>query len=91
MADPKEGISPPEWKLNVIKWLGLFPVILVVSYTTKFLGIKPLALKLFVETLIIVPLLSYVVTPKMDDWFSDWLYRGTGAERDERKSVNVGR
>lgn len=63
-----------DWKDVIVKWMGLFPVLLVIAYTTKFLGIEPLALKLFCETIIVVPLLHYVVTPLMERTFSDWIH-----------------
>lgn len=77
MSNNRKG-QPTAWKDIVVKWLGLFPVLLVISYTTKFLGIKPLALKLFCETVIVVPLLHYIVTPLMEQWFSDWIHDGKG-------------
>ena len=77
MADPKEGKSPPTWKLAIVKWLGLFPCLLVVAFTIEFLPINPpLPLKLLLETIVLVPLLNYVVAPVMDDLFEDWLYDG---------------
>lgn len=89
MSNNKEQ-SPPTWKETLIKWLGLFPVILVISYTTKALGIKPLWLKLLVETIIIVPLLSFAVTPLMKTLFSDWLYAGMDVPEEERQTVEIG-
>lgn len=63
-----------EWKAVVVKWIGLFPALLAIAYLTKFIGIKPLALKLFVETIIVVPLVHYVIAPKMKSLFHDWVY-----------------
>ena len=90
MANDNKEQSPPAWKEIIVKWLGLFPVILVVSYSAKWLGIKPLALKLFCETIIIVPLLHYVVTPLMKTLFSDWLYAGMAVPEEERETVEIG-
>ena len=88
MGDPKAGASPPTWKLMLVKWLGLFPVILAISYVIEWLPVDPaLWLKLLVTTAITVPLLNYVITPWMDDTFSDWLYAGVEGER---RSVNAG-
>ena len=75
MADPKSGPSPPTWKLMVVKWAALFPVLLVLSYTIKWLPIDPpMWLKLMMETMITIPLLHYVITPWLDDVFENWLY-----------------
>ena len=89
MADPKKGKAPVTWKLLIVKWLGLFPAILIIASITKALGVKPLALKLFVETIILVPLLAYVITPLMDSLFSEWLYDEKDTDK-EHQSVNIG-
>lgn len=87
MADPKRGIPPPTWKLMLVKWLGLFPVLLLLAYTLQWFGVEPLWFKLLLETAVLVPLLNYVITPMMDDLFSDWLYRGIDTDRE---SANIG-
>ncbi len=73
----------------LVKWLGLMPALLVVAYTLKWLKVEPLWLKLFLETLILVPLLNYVITPLVDSLFSNWLYRGIDKDA-QRQSVNIG-
>ena len=96
MGDPKEGPSPPQWKLAAVKWLGLFGPLLGLAYGFDYLSRNFLAtswwfvkedgtlvmwVKLFCETLILVPLLNFVITPLMDSAFHGWLYRGVeGAE-----------
>lgn len=83
MADPKEGASPPTWKLMIVKWMGLFPALLIVAFAIKFLPIDPpLPLKLLMETIVLVPLLNYVITPFMDGLFEDWLYAGISERSD---------
>lgn len=74
MTEEKQERKPTDWKDAVVKWMGLFPVLLVIACTTKMLGVKPLPLKLFIESLIIVPLLHYIVTPFMERTFSGWIY-----------------
>lgn len=89
MGSPKEGASPPTWKLITVKWLGLFPVLLGISYLFNWIGIKPTAMKLFIESLILVPLLAYVITPFIDSLFSEWLYKGIDEDA-KRQSINIG-
>lgn len=89
MGNPKEGASPPTWKLMLVKWLGLFPVLLLVAYTLKWLEIEPLWWKLLLETAVLVPLLNYVITPLMDSLFSGWLYAGIDKEQ-QRQSIDIG-
>jgi antibiotic biosynthesis monooxygenase (ABM) superfamily enzyme len=91
MGDPKEGPSPPTWKLMIVKWLGIFPPLLLIAYglslvskqffPTEWSLVKPdgtlvLWFKLLCETLILVPLLNLVITPWLDDVFEGWLYAG---------------
>jgi len=65
----------------LVKWLGLFPVLLGVSYLIEFLPIDPaLPVKLLITTTVTVPLLNYAITPLMDDLFSSWLYAGIDAD-----------
>jgi antibiotic biosynthesis monooxygenase (ABM) superfamily enzyme len=88
MGDPKEGPSPPTWKLMLVKWMGLFPILLALAYTLQWLVPGwPLWLRLLAETAVLVPLLNYVITPLMDSLFSDWLYKGIEGERE---SSNIG-
>ena len=95
MGDPKRGVSPPTWKLMLVKWLGLFPVLLAVAYAIELAPIDPpIPLKLLMETAVVVPLLNYVITPLMDDLFGPWLYAGVdGGAGDDggRGSVDIGR
>ncbi len=89
MSNPNEGSTPPTWKIMLVKWLGLFPILLILSYLLKWLKVEPLWLKLLCETAILVPLLNYVITPLMDSLFSRWLYAGVDKEQQE-KSINIG-
>ena len=96
MGDPKEGESPPTWKLMLVKWLGLFPPLLGLAYGIDALsrallptklwfvtdsGTLLLWLKLLCETAILVPLLNYVITPFMDSAFHRFLYNGIDSDR----------
>ena len=73
----------------LVKWLGIFPPLLAISYGLTLLSgrffspdwplVKPdgalvLWFKLLIETLILVPLLNLVITPWFDDVFAGFLY-----------------
>lgn len=73
----------------LVKWLGLFPILLILAYGLKWLKVEPLWLKLLCETAILVPLLNYVITPWMDSLFSSWLYEGVDEDA-QQQSVNIG-
>ncbi|WP_116124637.1 hypothetical protein [Lewinella sp. IMCC34183] len=89
MGNPKDGPAPPTWKLMLVKWLGLFPPLLLIAYFLQWLKIEPLWFKLFLETLFLVPLLNYVITPVVDSLFSEWLYAGVDEDQ-QNQGVNLG-
>ena len=68
----------------LVKWLGLFPVLVAFAYFFTYLGLKPLWLMLFVETLFLIPLLNYAITPFMDSLFAKWLYEGIDEEQQNK-------
>ncbi|MCP9237597.1 hypothetical protein [Lewinella sp. JB7] len=73
----------------LVKWLGLFPPLLIIAYALQWAGIEPLWFKLILETAILVPLLNYVITPFMDSLFSEWLYKGLDTDK-KHQSVRFG-
>ena len=90
MKSANEGATPPTWKLMIVRWLALLPAIMLVSYGIKWAPIDPpLWLKLVIETLVIVPLMHYVITPAVDVVFSAWLYKGIDEEQ-RGKSAELG-
>ena len=92
MGDPKQGASPPTWKLMIAKYCGLLPALLVVAYAIEWLPVDPvLWLKLILETLIVVPLMHYVITPAVDSLFHGWLYDGVEEENGGGRADRSGR
>ena len=89
MGNPKDGPSPPTWKLMLVKWVGLFPPLLLISWLLNLAKVEPLILKLFLETLFLVPLLNYVITPLVDSIFSEWLYAGIDEDK-QKQGINLG-
>lgn len=67
---------PPKWKTAILVWLTIYP-----SITTLFLLFgEPLAqlppmLRTLVLTLILVPLLVFVLLPVLHRLFAMWLRR----------------
>ena len=96
MSDPKEGPSPPTWKLMLVKWVGLFPPLVGIAYALNALSTSLLPpslwfvnpdgslviwFKLLCTTALLVPLLNYVITPAMDSLFHGFLYAGIDEEK----------
>ncbi len=68
--------KPPQWKMAVVIWLGIYPTITVVLATIgKF--ILPLDIPIFVKTLpitlIVVPLMVFLVLPFLHKVFGKWM------------------
>ncbi|MFM7603542.1 MAG: hypothetical protein ACKO7R_20470 [Pseudanabaena sp.] len=66
---------PPRYKMTVVTWLAVFPLITFISLILKQqLAILPLVFRVAIITAIAVPTMSYLVMPQMTKLFSGWLY-----------------
>ena len=67
---------PPRWKMAMVTWMGIFPLVLLTSHTiAPLLGslIHPLLATSIVTGLITVAM-TWVVMPALVPLFSNWLY-----------------
>ena len=68
--------SPPKWKTAILVWVCIYP-----SVTSLFLifgdqlALLPPMLRTLVLTLVLVPLLVFVLLPLMHKLFAGWLHR----------------
>ncbi len=68
-------VPPARYKMAVVTWLALFPLITLLSYgLAAITGDLPTALRAFATTLVAVPLMTYLVMPRMTRLFQRWLY-----------------
>jgi antibiotic biosynthesis monooxygenase (ABM) superfamily enzyme len=66
---------PPRYKMAVLTWATIFPLItLVVVATAPLLGSLPLVVRLAVTTGVTVPLMTWVVMPRVTRLLHRWLY-----------------
>jgi uncharacterized protein len=66
---------PPRYKMAVLTWATIFPLItLVVVATAPLLRSLPLVLRLAVTTGVTVPLMTWVVMPRVTRLLHRWLY-----------------
>lgn len=67
---------PPKWKIAVLIWLAIYPSItLLFLLVGKQLWLIPLPLRTLTITLILVPLMVFVLLPALQKLFSGWLQR----------------
>jgi uncharacterized protein len=73
---------PPPYKMALVTWVTIFPLItLVVVATAPLLGSLPLVARLAVTTGVTVPLMTWVVMPRMTRLLRRWLYPDPGRRR----------
>ncbi len=72
-------VPPPRYKMAIVTWLAIFPLITLLSYAmAPVAGSVPMVVRTFVSTLVLVPLMTYVVMPRMTRLFQRWLYARPG-------------
>jgi uncharacterized protein len=66
---------PPPYKMAVLTWITIFPLItLIVKLTGPLLQDLPLAARLGITTALTVPLMTWVVMPRVTRLLRGWLY-----------------
>jgi uncharacterized protein len=66
---------PPPYKMAVLTWGTIFPLItVIVLATTPLLGGWPVVARLALTTAITVPLMTWVVMPRVTRLLRGWLY-----------------
>lgn len=73
-APPVPVVVPPKWKLTVVSWMGIFPLVAVsLGLLTPLLQSWPFLARILVVTVLVVSLMSYVVMPRLVVWMGWWL------------------
>lgn len=68
-------VTPPKYKMALLTILALYPSLLVLSTILSYLlGDWPRPLLLFINVLILVPIMTYYIMPWMTRGFRSWLY-----------------
>lgn len=70
---PAPAKAPPRWKMAVMTWTALFPMVVVLGYLLGPLPLPPL-LKQVVGTVVPVVVLTWVIMPKLTRLLYRWLY-----------------
>jgi antibiotic biosynthesis monooxygenase (ABM) superfamily enzyme len=66
---------PPKWKMALVTWLALLPMVIALSFILAPLEL-PFLLNALVSTAIPVVMLTWVIMPRVTQALYDWLYRG---------------
>ena len=75
LSSEKPILPPPRYKMAMVTWLAIFPLITLVSYATgPIFGDLPIVVRVLAVTTAVVPLMTYVVMPRMTRLFRRWLY-----------------
>jgi antibiotic biosynthesis monooxygenase (ABM) superfamily enzyme len=67
---------PPKWKTAILVWVCIYPSIttLFLLFGNQLMALHPMV-RTLVLTLILVPLLVFVLLPLMQKLFGGWLHR----------------
>ena len=66
---------PKRWKMAIMVWLAIYPTVtLIFTFFGKdLLQIHPLPLRTFFLTLVVVPLMVFVLIPFLQKILGNWL------------------
>jgi antibiotic biosynthesis monooxygenase (ABM) superfamily enzyme len=69
------GTAPPPYKMALLTWITIFPLITaIVVVTGPLIEDLPLAVRLGITTGLAVPLMTWVVMPRVTRLLRGWLY-----------------
>lgn len=72
---PQMRLVPPKWKMAIVSWLTIFPTLTTfLLVTSPLLQHLHLVGRIFVNTLLIAPLMTWVLMPMMTRVLRPWLF-----------------
>jgi antibiotic biosynthesis monooxygenase (ABM) superfamily enzyme len=75
LPDQPGATPPPPYKMALLTWITIFPLItVIVAVTGPLLAGLPLAVRLAITTGLTVPLMTWVVMPRVTWLVRRWLY-----------------
>jgi antibiotic biosynthesis monooxygenase (ABM) superfamily enzyme len=88
-SQPAVRQAPPRWKQAVTIWLGFFPTNLVFSLLVSLLpvwGSVPLAARVLITTVVLTPVMTYLVLPFVTARLRPWLERQPPPRRPQERA-----
>ena len=75
LPDQPGATPPPPYKMALLTWITIFPLITaIVAITGPLLKELPLASRLAITTALTVPLMTWIVMPRVTRLLRVWLY-----------------
>lgn len=70
-------MRPPRWKFAVVVWLAIYPLVTLFFgfFGGQIMAIHPLPLRTLVITLVLVPLMVFVLIPLLQRVLGKWLHK----------------
>jgi antibiotic biosynthesis monooxygenase (ABM) superfamily enzyme len=72
---PMPAAPPPKWKMALLTWVSLLPMVIALGYVFAPFGMPFLA-QVALTTAIPVSMLTWVVMPRLTRALYHWLYKG---------------
>ncbi len=71
--------GPPKWKSTIVSWFGIYPVALGWTYAMQAVGLTglPIPIRIFLLSVLVLPVTAYVVGPRIAHAMRAWLYPST--------------
>jgi len=68
-------MKPKKWKMAILIWIAIYPTITLIFlfFGKDLLQIHPLPLRTLVLTLVVVPLMTYILIPFLQKLLGNWL------------------
>jgi antibiotic biosynthesis monooxygenase (ABM) superfamily enzyme len=66
---------PKKWKMAIVVWLAIYPLITIVFllFGKYLVQINPIPLRTLIMTLILVPLMVFLLMPLIQKLLKNWL------------------
>jgi len=69
-------MQPPRWKTAILIWLGIYPTVTLTFWLlAPVLADFPLPLRTLIITLIVVPIMVWVILPTLQKILKPWLQK----------------
>jgi antibiotic biosynthesis monooxygenase (ABM) superfamily enzyme len=76
---PSPPAAPPRWKTAVLVWLAIYPSLTVILWLVgPAIRDWPVALRTLLLTIVLVPLMVYVLLPALHRLLGPWARRPSG-------------